>query len=563
MSEAVLDRPAVPVETIPGDTVTPTYKNFFAARDALDAALDVGELELTGPQAGVFRYLLEHALYSPRKPEDFGYVTEGALGNAVIARRTGLSEVTVRRAMPALDADGLVSRYRRPLLTGGGKADAIRVDWLLGGISEAQPGGIREIRPGRIREIPPSSTEEGIEETSSRRRDDGQPGDQNPSQRQAPAGPGPSGTGNASPDYGAAVCRALSEPLPDGESLRPTARLSGAWKVLARLWPDAAAVPAEKIGWGFLSDPAFEGDTPVGSYAAVLARSLEHASADDIRAWVERGAQRVAEQEAGEAAAREREAAAEHQRLAADQERHERAERARLEHEQAEAEFGRLTAEFEALLTAYSPGNAHPDSALREVRRERDPRRKIELVQKKINWYRNALAERERRAPLVPRFLEYIGAHPGTGEDELGTALGVDPEDVRGVLSDFRCMAEQPVFSDRKTDAATGQYRQHYYLTSQRDEIRAAEAAEHRAREAARKAAREAEEAEMAHRVRQAVQAAGSVVVTDLRAQLGVTSPFDRAWMEGYMRVLNSGDITVVDPHTDHTSVRWTERAEA
>jgi len=170
-AQAVLSPPA-PVETTPGSTPTLRYKNFFAARDALNKMLEDQTLTLTGPQVALFRYLIEHAWYNPRKPKDAGYVIESALGNQIIGPRLGVNEKTIRRALPVLDELGLTSRYERPLLTGGKDPDAIRVDWLLVLDTESgsEPGRESGSEPGR--ESASFLYEKTGQETSSRAGDD-------------------------------------------------------------------------------------------------------------------------------------------------------------------------------------------------------------------------------------------------------------------------------------------------------------------------------------------------------------------------------------------------------
>jgi hypothetical protein len=103
------------------------YRSYFTARDALDAALAAGELALKGPQCAVFRYLLEHTMFSG---ENYGWVTESAVGNPVIARRTGLHENTVQKAVVALNALGLIESWGRPVFAGGKRFDMVHVRWM-------------------------------------------------------------------------------------------------------------------------------------------------------------------------------------------------------------------------------------------------------------------------------------------------------------------------------------------------------------------------------------------------------------------------------------------------
>jgi hypothetical protein len=169
-----LPHPAAPVETAPGHQPALKRPTFFRSRDRLDAALDAGELVLTGPQNAVFRYLLEHAVYDPRKhAEDYGRVVDSALGIEVIMGRTGLKRTATKGALTALEDAGMISRTRRPILTGGKKADLIWIDWLLPKGRETTLAGGSADDPYEGPGDDPSSyrEEEADEETSSSRAD--------------------------------------------------------------------------------------------------------------------------------------------------------------------------------------------------------------------------------------------------------------------------------------------------------------------------------------------------------------------------------------------------------
>jgi hypothetical protein len=152
-------------------------------------------------------------------------------------------------------------------------------------------------------------------------------------------------------------------------------------------------------------------DTPVKPFRGHLKDCLAHAG--EFRAEREQqaaaaAAEAEAERQAVEQAARE------------EQERKEKAERDRREREQAQAEFDRLVPELDALVVRYSLGREKgAASELREARLTRDPRDKLRILQQKIDWFQNAMAERKRRAPpLRP----VPGVHRGEpGHREGGT----------------------------------------------------------------------------------------------------------------------------------------------
>lgn len=136
------------------------YKSFFAARDALDMELASGVLVLPGPQNAVFRYLLEHALYRPHNPAEYGLVLESAVGNGHMARMTGLHANTVQRAVTALNASGLVKSWGRPVFAGGKQADMIEILWLTSEYTA-------EVSSVHTAEVSSSSfVEEGMEEVA-------------------------------------------------------------------------------------------------------------------------------------------------------------------------------------------------------------------------------------------------------------------------------------------------------------------------------------------------------------------------------------------------------------
>ena len=114
------------------------FKNFFAARDALDAEIAAGKLKLKGTKHLVFRIILEHTLYQPDDPRDYGFVVskfpgaETATGVHGFALVSGASPAAVKDALKSLEhEDKLITRFTRPLVAGGRKADRIRVNWAL------------------------------------------------------------------------------------------------------------------------------------------------------------------------------------------------------------------------------------------------------------------------------------------------------------------------------------------------------------------------------------------------------------------------------------------------
>lgn len=135
------------------------FKNFYAARNALDAALRDGKLALTSSECAVFRYLLEHTLYQPRDPKDYGFVNAIDGGVETIAQQTCLSARTVIRAVGSLEDKGLMGRWRRQVFAGGRKPDLIEMDWVKGVVGDT-------VAPTVADTVAPSYSfvEEGMEE---------------------------------------------------------------------------------------------------------------------------------------------------------------------------------------------------------------------------------------------------------------------------------------------------------------------------------------------------------------------------------------------------------------
>lgn len=142
-----------------------TFKSFFEARDAVDAEILAGKLELSGPQNAVLRFLLEHALYKPEDPRDYGFVIESVLGVPAVCKLTGLKQTAVKEAVKALRDTGLIKTFKRPVMAGGRKPDRIRVDWMLpeesSAVSSDEPGnvpsygtpGVPSYEPGNVPSI--------------------------------------------------------------------------------------------------------------------------------------------------------------------------------------------------------------------------------------------------------------------------------------------------------------------------------------------------------------------------------------------------------------------------
>jgi len=211
--------------------LTVRFKNSNQARDALDAALDAGELDLSGPECSIFRYLIDHVWFKHQDPAKLGFVTKHAIGNKVIARRTSVNEKTVKRAIPELDRKGLIVRYEgESMPTGGRLPDDIRVDWAM---TPAETGS-EDDTPERV---VPMGTESPLtgdtespsslpvkEQTEEHHHDD----DAGMGLVEAPAGPGqastvedsPASTGDGphgfdwdGPDDGEALAETLGVPL--------------------------------------------------------------------------------------------------------------------------------------------------------------------------------------------------------------------------------------------------------------------------------------------------------------------------------------------------------------
>jgi len=102
------------------------FTNFFEARDALDRAILGDEIELAIAALAIFRFLLSHAFYNE---QSYGFVNHKVCGIDTIAKLTGCSPRTVKRALPELEAARLIHRRPRPLGTGGKRPDEITIIW--------------------------------------------------------------------------------------------------------------------------------------------------------------------------------------------------------------------------------------------------------------------------------------------------------------------------------------------------------------------------------------------------------------------------------------------------
>lgn len=99
--------------------------------------------------------------------------------------------------------------------------------------------------------------------------------------------------------YTVAMCQRLNEHLDN--PLDPGVLPSSARDLLQRMFPDPEDIPAREIGYGHLEDSWFNGPVPrCNNEAAVLASRLATADETQVRSWVERGAQRLAEMEQAE-----------------------------------------------------------------------------------------------------------------------------------------------------------------------------------------------------------------------------------------------------------------------
>jgi hypothetical protein len=298
---------------------------------------------------------------------------------------------------------------------------------------------------------------------------------------QAPHTPRNPGRKLSLSEYGAAVCRMLNEHL--DHPLDPWLFPAAARDLLQRLWPDPQDVPVREIGYGHLEDGWYNASGPKwDSEAAVLASRLRTADEALVRSWVERGAQRLAEMDAADAADREREAQAAATRetinglraqligtgvLDADVDRHLTAVWNHLasdaligkledwlERQHAKAEFGRLLPELTALVARYHEGDdgcnvdAEVRNELRSGDRE-DPRQKLARMHQKIQWFTDELAARAARAPLAARCLEYVTTHPGLNYKEIAAALGADPEETQNALYDLVYAMPEQLRTDR------------------------------------------------------------------------------------------------------------------
>lgn len=130
------------------------FKSYFTAREDLDTALDDGDLDLTGPQCAVLRYLVEHAVF---RGAEYGWVMRSALGTGTIAKRTAFGERAVRSAINGLEDKGLITRKQRPMAAGGRMPALIRVNALFDDEPNRHETPLREPARGAAYEPAPDA----------------------------------------------------------------------------------------------------------------------------------------------------------------------------------------------------------------------------------------------------------------------------------------------------------------------------------------------------------------------------------------------------------------------
>jgi hypothetical protein len=124
------------------------FKSIIEARDALDAEILTGNLQLSAIKVAILRVLIEHTLYKPNAPKDYGFVVTtlpGLLGGdriplgiETIAKLTGYKPRAVKTALADLQDMKLIRRLPRPNWYGGRSVDRIRLDWaMLEGAADA------------------------------------------------------------------------------------------------------------------------------------------------------------------------------------------------------------------------------------------------------------------------------------------------------------------------------------------------------------------------------------------------------------------------------------------
>jgi hypothetical protein len=243
-----------------------------------------------------------------------------------------------------------------------------------------------------------------------------------------------------------------------------TSRLSDAMRLLQRMYPQPQDVPAREIAYGYLTKAAcrdfVDGGDRVGSEAAILASSLAGATEMTIQTWVRVGAERLAERDAEDRAQRARENQIIRDRIARFRDE---ANRVR-EREAAQSECDRLMPELVDLCRRYAPNEDAEAHARHEVGRRTKAADLLPRLRQKVQWFTNALAEREQRAPLAARCLDHVTGNPGVGDDALASALGADRHDIREAMEDlYRYAANSSVRREWKRDYSTSRTREHYY----------------------------------------------------------------------------------------------------
>lgn len=158
--------------------------------------------------------------------------------------------------------------------------------------------------------------------------------------------------------------------------------------------------------------------------------------------------------------------------------------------------------------------------------------------------------ERERLAVLADKIEEYLTGHLGRRPDEIAQDLSAAPGDVNGVLY------------YRETGARFRSSYGVYCLPAQWEQLRDKQDAALEAKEAAEKAAK-SEALEQA--IRQFVREDGEISTIMLNARLASKKllSMGTVWNAAYKRVLESGDITIVDPAAPIKTLKWTGSARA
>jgi hypothetical protein len=257
--------------------------SFFQARDRFDATLDAGELNLSRPALTVLRYLLEHAWYSPRDPEDYGMVTEDAISNDVIARRTGYGLRAIEGIIPELVRSGFIVKQRRPVLSGGREADLIVIAWLT--------------EPAETAVYEPAETAASSSTKRNQKTHDGTAAHTATQEDQERAGlPGPT-------EYAQRLQVILNDEIGNtGSAEYPWFKLGpyrAAVDAFRARWADPADVPAVHILDGIFAPYMTAVDTEtgatvfgkIGDHNRLLGQALRDIAPGDIDLWIKRADQ--------------------------------------------------------------------------------------------------------------------------------------------------------------------------------------------------------------------------------------------------------------------------------